>query len=150
LGAAGKPSGIVKDRRCGSPAFGLALNRTIFACVDGVTQNRISAFVLNGSKAPDSGRRRCDGPGFSSRVDLIGGKTLSLNLDDKKAVVAEVSAQVANAQTIVVAEYAGIEVGISPCCVLRRANLGVYLRVLKNTLARVRWQIRHLQAWPSK
>jgi large subunit ribosomal protein L10 len=36
---------------------------------------------------------------------------MSLNLDDKKAVVAEVSAQVANAQTIVVAEYRGIEVG---------------------------------------
>ena len=48
---------------------------------------------------------------ISSRVDLIGGKTLSLNLDDKKAVVAEVSAQVATAQTIVVAEYAGIAVG---------------------------------------
>ena len=36
---------------------------------------------------------------------------MGLNLNDKKAVVAEVSAQVANAQTIVVAEYRGIEVG---------------------------------------
>jgi large subunit ribosomal protein L10 len=44
---------------------------------------------------------------------LKGGKTLSLNLDDKKAVVAEVSAQVANAQTIAVAEYRGVPVGRS-------------------------------------
>ncbi len=35
---------------------------------------------------------------------------MGLNLDDKKAVVAEVAAQLANAQTVVVAEYAGIEV----------------------------------------
>lgn len=61
---------------------------------------------------------------------------MSLNLDDKKAVVAEVSAQVANAQTIVVAEYAGI--GVSHLTVLRAKarESGVYLRVLKNTLAR--------------
>jgi large subunit ribosomal protein L10 len=73
---------------------------------------------------------------FSSRVDLIGGKTLSLNLDDKKAVVAEVSAQVANAQTIVVAEYAGIEVGNLTVLRAKARESGVYLRVLKNTLAR--------------
>ena len=36
---------------------------------------------------------------------------MSLNLNDKKAVVAEVSAKVATAQTIVVAEYRGIQVG---------------------------------------
>ena len=61
---------------------------------------------------------------------------MSLNLDDKKAVVAEVSAQVANAQTIVVAEYRGVQV--SDLTVLRRKarESGVYLRVLKNTLVR--------------
>jgi len=37
--------------------------------------------------------------------------TVPLNIEDKKAVVAEVSAQVAKAQTIVVAEYRGITVG---------------------------------------
>ena len=36
---------------------------------------------------------------------------MGLNLNDKKAVVAEVSAKVASAQTIVVAEYRGIQVG---------------------------------------
>jgi large subunit ribosomal protein L10 len=65
-----------------------------------------------------------------------GGKTLSLNLEEKKAVVAELGAELANAQTVVVAEYRGI--GVVDMTTLRakaRAN-GVYLRVLKNTLAR--------------
>lgn len=61
---------------------------------------------------------------------------MGLNLDEKKAVVAEVAAQVANAQTIAVAEYRGV--GVDALTVLRakaRAS-GVYLRVLKNTLVR--------------
>ena len=61
---------------------------------------------------------------------------MGLNLDDKKAVVAEVSAEIACAQSIVVAEYRGLEVvGLT----VLRANArksGVYLRVLKNTLVR--------------
>jgi large subunit ribosomal protein L10 len=67
---------------------------------------------------------------------LKGGKTLSLNLDDKKAVVAEVSAQVANAQTIVVAEYRGVPVGNLTVLRAKARESGVYLRVLKNTLVR--------------
>jgi large subunit ribosomal protein L10 len=61
---------------------------------------------------------------------------VGLNLNDKKAVVAEVSAQVANAQTIVIAEYRGI--GVVDLTVLRKKarESGVYLRVLKNTLVR--------------
>jgi large subunit ribosomal protein L10 len=62
--------------------------------------------------------------------------TVSLNLNDKKAVVAEVSAQVANAQTIVVAEYRGIQVGHLTQLRAKARAQGVYLRVLKNTLAR--------------
>ena len=61
---------------------------------------------------------------------------MGLNLDDKKAVVAEVSAQVANAQTIVVAEYRGIEVGDLTKLRASARKSGVYLRVLKNTLVR--------------
>jgi large subunit ribosomal protein L10 len=61
---------------------------------------------------------------------------LGLNLDDKKAVVAEVSAQVAQAQSIIVAEYRGLEVvNITELRANARKN-GVYLRVLKNTLVR--------------
>ena len=61
---------------------------------------------------------------------------MGLNLDDKKAVVAEVSAQVATAQTIVVAEYRGIEVGDLTKLRKMARESGVYLRVLKNTLVR--------------
>ena len=61
---------------------------------------------------------------------------MSLNLDDKKAVVAEVSAQVANAQSIVVAEYRGLEVGHITVLRANARKAGVYLRVLKNTLVR--------------
>ena len=61
---------------------------------------------------------------------------MGLNLDDKKAVVAEVSAQVANAQTIAVAEYRGIAVGDLTALRAKARESGVYLRVLKNTLVR--------------
>lgn len=61
---------------------------------------------------------------------------MSLNLNDKKAVVAEVSAKVVNAQTIVVAEYRGIQVGHLTQLRARAREQGVYMRVLKNTLAR--------------
>ena len=61
---------------------------------------------------------------------------MSLNLEDKKAVVAEIAAQVATAQTIVVAEYRGIEVSSMTKLRAKAREQGVYLRVLKNTLAR--------------
>jgi len=61
---------------------------------------------------------------------------VGLNLNDKKAVVAEVSAKVAAAQTIVVAEYRGIQVGHLTQLRAKARDQGVYLRVLKNTLAR--------------
>ena len=60
--------------------------------------------------------------------------TVSLNRNEKAAVIEEVSAQVANAQSLVVAEYRGIDV--ASVTVLRKTarESGVYLRVLKNTL----------------
>ena len=61
---------------------------------------------------------------------------MSLNLEEKKEVVAEVSERLAKAQAVVLAEYRGLPV--EDITVLRsqaRAS-GVYLRVLKNTLAR--------------
>ena len=61
---------------------------------------------------------------------------MGLNLDEKKAVVAEVSAQVSTAQTIVVAEYNGIEVAQLTKLRAQARKSGVYLRVLKNTLVR--------------
>lgn len=61
---------------------------------------------------------------------------MGLNLDDKKAVVAEVSAEVAGAQSIIVAEYRGLEVGDITTLRANARKAGVYLRVLKNTLVR--------------
>lgn len=61
---------------------------------------------------------------------------MALNIEDKKAIVAEVAAQVAKAQTIVIAEYRGITVGDLTQLRKNARDKGVYLRVLKNTLAR--------------
>ncbi len=61
---------------------------------------------------------------------------MSLNLEQKKAVVAEVGEQVATAQAIVVAEYRGLEVSHMTALRAKARASGVYLRVLKNTLAR--------------
>lgn len=61
---------------------------------------------------------------------------MGLNLDDKKAVVAEVSAELANAQAVIVAEYRGLEVGQITELRAKARESGVYLRVLKNTLVR--------------
>lgn len=61
---------------------------------------------------------------------------MSLNLEEKKAVVAEVSAQVAEAQAIILAEYRGLEVGNLTQLRAQARKSGVYLRVLKNTLVR--------------
>jgi large subunit ribosomal protein L10 len=61
---------------------------------------------------------------------------VSLNRQEKAIVIEEVSAQLVGAQSIVVAEYRGLDV--AAVTVLRKTarESGVYLRVLKNTLAR--------------
>lgn len=61
---------------------------------------------------------------------------MSLNLEEKKAVVAEVSAQLQNAQSIILAEYRGIEVVDMTRLRAKARESGVYLKVLKNSLAR--------------
>lgn len=61
---------------------------------------------------------------------------MGLNRSEKAVVIEEVAAIVATAQLIIVAEYRGLEVAkITTLRKQARAN-GVYLRVLKNTLAR--------------
>jgi large subunit ribosomal protein L10 len=61
---------------------------------------------------------------------------LSLNLEQKQAVVAEVSAQLAGAQAVILAEYRSIAVKDMTELRKKARGSGVYLRVLKNTLAR--------------
>lgn len=61
---------------------------------------------------------------------------MSLNRNEKAAVVADVSAQAAQSQTLALAEYRGLTVEhLNKLRVDARAK-GVYLHVLKNTLAR--------------
>ena len=61
---------------------------------------------------------------------------MSLNRQEKAVVIEEVSKQVSTAQSIVIAEYRGLDV--ASVTVLRKTarEQGVYLRVLKNSLAR--------------
>ena len=61
---------------------------------------------------------------------------MSLNRQEKAVVIEEVAAEVAKAQSIIIAEYRGLDV--ASVTVLRKTarESGVYLRVLKNTLVR--------------
>jgi large subunit ribosomal protein L10 len=61
---------------------------------------------------------------------------MPLNLEDKKALVTEVSAVAAKAQSVVAAEYRGITVGQMTELRAKARGQGVYMRVVKNTLAR--------------
>lgn len=61
---------------------------------------------------------------------------MSLTLEDKQAVVAEVAGEVAKAQSVVLAEYRGLTVGSMTDLRRKARESGVYFRVLKNTLAR--------------
>jgi large subunit ribosomal protein L10 len=61
---------------------------------------------------------------------------MPLNLEDKKALVQEVSAIAAKAQSVVAAEYRGITVSQMTELRAKARGQGVYMRVVKNTLAR--------------
>lgn len=66
----------------------------------------------------------------------IGGDLVSLNLEEKKAVVAEVSALLGNAQAAAVAEYRGLTVAQMTKLRVNARKADVYFRVVKNTLVR--------------
>ena len=61
---------------------------------------------------------------------------MSLNKSEKQTVVADVSAQVARSQTLALAEYRGLTVAHLDVLRKQAREKGVYLHVLKNTLAR--------------
>jgi large subunit ribosomal protein L10 len=61
---------------------------------------------------------------------------LGLKLEQKQAMVAEVAAKLAAAQAVIVAEYRGLDVGRVTQLRAKARKSGLYLRVLKNTLAR--------------
>jgi len=61
---------------------------------------------------------------------------VALNLDQKKAVVAEVAKVAANAHSAIAAEYIGLTVEDMTSLRVKARESDVYLRVVKNTLAR--------------
>ena len=61
---------------------------------------------------------------------------MALRLQDKKALVKEVNAVAADSVTAVAAEYRGLSVAEMTALRKEARNAGVYMRVVKNTLAR--------------
>ena len=61
---------------------------------------------------------------------------MALNLEQKKAIVAEVAEVASKAHSAVAAEYRGLTVGALTQLRREARRNGVYLRVVKNTLAR--------------
>ena len=61
---------------------------------------------------------------------------MPLNLEDKKALVKEVAEVAASSQSVVAAEYRGITVSQMTELRAKARAQGVYMRVVKNTLAR--------------
>jgi len=61
---------------------------------------------------------------------------MALNLNDKKAIVAEVAEVASDAHSAIAAVYAGLTVGQMTALRVKARESGVYLRVVKNTLAR--------------
>jgi large subunit ribosomal protein L10 len=61
---------------------------------------------------------------------------MALNLEDKKALVAEVNAVAAKALSVVAAQYRGLTVAQMTDLRAKARAQGVYMRVVKNTLAR--------------
>lgn len=61
---------------------------------------------------------------------------MGLSLEQKQGIVAEVSTQLAGAQSVVIAEYRSLSVADMTALRRKARGAGVYLRVVKNTLAR--------------
>lgn len=61
---------------------------------------------------------------------------MALNLDQKKAVVAEVAGVAANAHSAIAAEYIGLTVEDMTALRVKAREENVYLRIVKNTLAK--------------
>ncbi|NCX93203.1 MAG: 50S ribosomal protein L10 [Gammaproteobacteria bacterium] len=61
---------------------------------------------------------------------------MALNLEDKKAIVAEVAEVAGAALSAIAADYRGLTVGQMNTLRVRARQSGVYVRVVRNTLAR--------------
>jgi large subunit ribosomal protein L10 len=63
-------------------------------------------------------------------------KIMSLTLEQKQSIVAEVNAIATHAQAAIAAEYIGLSVAQMTNLRVKARNAGVYVKVVKNTLAR--------------
>lgn len=61
---------------------------------------------------------------------------MALNLQDKKAIIAEVNEAASGALSVVVADSRGVTVGAMTSLRKQAREAGVYMRVVRNTLAR--------------
>lgn len=61
---------------------------------------------------------------------------MALNLQDKKAIIAEVNEAASGALSVVVADSRGVTVGAMTSLRKQARESGVYMRVVRNTLAR--------------
>lgn len=67
---------------------------------------------------------------------IIGGNLVALKIEDKKAIVAEVTKVASSAVSAVAADYRGLTVVEMTDLRAKARKSGVYLRVVRNTLAR--------------
>jgi large subunit ribosomal protein L10 len=74
---------------------------------------------------------------------------VTLRLEGKKAIVAEVAEVARNATSVVAANYAGLTVGQVTELRKQARNAGVYIRVIRNTLARRAFEGTHFQCMDS-
>jgi large subunit ribosomal protein L10 len=74
--------------------------------------------------------------GGGTLITKVGEHIVPLSLADKKAIVAEVGETAAHAHSAIAAEYRGLSVEEMTALRAKARNEGVYLRVVKNTLAR--------------
>src|SRR6188472_2790642 len=112
------------------------------ACADGGTRVSVSlvkvaAGVSGGSLVIRMASSRVEPARKPVLVQIFSpGGTMALRLDDKKALVAEVAEVAQTAHSVVAAEYRGLPVAkLTELRAKARASR-VYMRVVKNTLAR--------------
>src|ERR1700760_956211 len=87
--------------------------------------------AVKGEVRQGSGGLHC-----SDLLWLEGEVGMALNLEDKKTLVAEVAEVAAKAHSVVAAEYRGLTVSQMTELRTKARTSGVYMRVVKNTLAR--------------
>src|SRR5690606_11210623 len=107
------------------------------ACVDGAPSGSFLEKATTGARK----RPRCqegaaqDRERQEPRTEFTRRSAMALNLTQKQEVVAELSEVAAKAHSLVTAEYAGTTVEQMTAMRKKARETGVYLRVVKNTLA---------------